>query len=324
MQTPRHDTDTLPCTADVVSHGVGAAVGVIGIGVMGMPMAGRLLASGFRVVVYDIRSAPCAEAAGQGMTVATSPAALVAQVGLTIVMVVDATQIETVLFGEGGLVAGIGQAPTATSAQPTVMLCSTIAPADAAAFAQRLAVYGIAMLEAPVSGGPVRALQGALSMMLAAAPAVLDRSAPVLAALADRRFVISPAAGEAAKVKLVNNLLAGTNLVAAAEAMALGRQLGLEGRVLFDVINQSSGASWIFNDRMARVLANDFAPRAALTLLAKDLSLATALAQSVGQATPLGTAALAMFHKAIDAIGGEFDDAAVIAAYGGRPAGAVP
>ncbi len=322
MQTPRNATNA---AADG-TIGNDAAVGVIGIGVMGMPMATRLLASGFRVVVRDVRSAPNLAAAGLGMTVAASPAALAAQAGLTIVMVVDAAQIDAVLFGETGVVAGIGQAVTAATAatgQPAVMLCSTIAPDAAAGFAQRLSRYGIAMLDAPVSGGPVRALQGTLSMMLAAAPALLDRMAPVLAALADRRFVISATAGDAAKVKLVNNLLAGTNLVAAAEAMALGRRLGLDGRALFDVINQSSGASWIFNDRMARVLADDFAPRAALTLLAKDLGLATVLAQSVGQPTPLGTAALAMFHRAIDAIGGEFDDAAVIAAYGAGPAGAV-
>lgn len=299
---------------------ISAAVGVIGIGVMGMPMARRLLASGFRVVVRDVRSAAGDEAAALGLTVVASAAALAAQVGLTLIMVVDAAQIEAVLFGETGLVAGINKAETAGTGRSTVMLCSTIAPADSAGFAQRLAAHGVAMLDAPVSGGPVRALQGTLSMMLAAAPDVLARAAPVLAALADRRFVISTAAGDAAKVKLVNNLLAGTNLVAAAEAMALGRQLGLDGRALFDVINQSSGASWIFTDRMARVLAEDFAPRAALTLLAKDLTLATALAQSVGQPTPLGVAALAVFHRAIDAIGGEFDDAAVIAAYAAGPA----
>ena len=291
------------------------AVGVIGIGVMGMPMATRLQDVGFTVVVRDILRNAEDAAQALGMATAPSPAALAAQVTLTLVMVVDAAQIETVLFGGSGLVAGIDKAAPRAGKPPTVMLCSTIAPADAAGFAQRLAAHGIAMLEAPVSGGPARALGGKLTMMLAGDSTALERAEPVTAALADRRFIIGANPGEAAKVKLVNNLLAGTNLVAAAEAMALGKRLGLEGRALFDVINQSSGASWIFNDRMARMLADDFAPRAALTLLAKDMQLATALAQSVGQPTPLGDASLTMFHRAIDAIGGAFDDLAVIAAY---------
>lgn len=320
MQTPHDGTDdTLDCDNRIDP---GSAIGVIGAGVMGMPMARRLLADGFRLVVRDVRSNASDEAAALGMTVAASPAALAAQVRLALVMVVDAAQIELVLFGEDGLVAGSTPASATRHAPPppVVMLCSTISPGDAAGFAQRLAAHGIAMIEAPVSGGPVRALQGTLSMMLAAAPGVLEQAAPLLAALADRRFVISENAGDAAKVKLVNNLLAGTNLVAAAEAMALGQRLGLAGDALLNVINQSSGASWIFNDRMARVLASDFAPRAALTLLAKDLTLATTLARSVAQPTPLGNAALAMFQRAIDAVGGELDDAAVIAAYGPLPA----
>lgn len=313
MQTIHSGTTATPGEGSII--GTGASIGVIGIGVMGMPMARRLLANGFEVGVRDLRDAVTDAAAGLGMAVAASAAELAARVRLNIVMVVDAVQIEAVLFGETGVVAGLSQASAATSAQSTIMLCSTIGPADAASFAQRLAVHGIAMIEAPVSGGPLRALQGTLSMMLAGAPATLERVGLVLATLADRRFDIGTRIGDAAKVKLVNNLLAGANLVAAAEAMALGRRMGLEGRALFDVINQSSGASWIFNDRMARVLANDFAPRAALTLLAKDLTLAIALAESVGQPTPMGSAALAMFQRAIDTIGGEFDDAAIIAAY---------
>lgn len=287
-------------------------VGVIGIGVMGMPMAAHLRDTGFTVTVHDIRDEAMADAAADDLQTAASPAILAAVVDVLIVIVVDAAQIEAVLFGTTGV---IHHAPRSSHLPLAVLLCSTIAPDDVARFALRLAEYGIETIDAPVSGGPVRARSGSISMMLAAPKSTLEHAASVTTAMADKRFVISANIGDAARVKLVNNLLAGANLVAAAEATALGAQLGLNAQMLFDVISQSSGASWIFSDRMARALQHDFAPRAALTLLTKDLTLACTMAQSIAQPVPLADAALAIFRQAVTSHFGALDDAAVIKVY---------
>ena len=142
--------------------------------------------------------------------------------------------------------------------------------------------------------------------------ALLARLDPLLCDLASKRFVIGATVGDAARAKLVNNLLAGINLVAAAEAMALGARLGLPRQVLFDVITASSGASWIGQDRMARALANDFEPRARAVILTKDVGLAVRMADAAGIDTPLGDAALSVFQATVAAGLGEQDDAAVI------------
>ena len=132
--------------------------------------------------------------------------------------------------------------------------------------------------------------------------------------MAAKLFYIGPKVGDAARTKLVNNLLAGVNLVAAAEAMALGARLGLDRKALFDVIAASSGASWIGSDRMARALDGDWLPRARAAILTKDVGLAVGMAGAAGIATPLGAQALKVFEATLAAGFADLDDAAVIKA----------
>jgi 3-hydroxyisobutyrate dehydrogenase len=188
-------------------------VGVIGVGNMGAPMAARLCERGFAVAVRDLR--PEAEAP-LGATVARSAAELAAAVDALCVVVVDAAQIEAALFTEPQA------AHTALRAGQTVLLHSTIAPQEAAAIAQRLAALGVQVLDAPISGGPARARAGTLSIMAAGDEAAYAWAQPVLAALGDRVFHVGAVPGRGAAMKLVNNLLAGVNLAAAAQAFALG------------------------------------------------------------------------------------------------------
>lgn len=283
-------------------------IGIIGIGAMGLPIARNLRSHGHAVMVRDIRAEAEQEARALGMQVCESPRALAQASEIVIVVVVDAAQIEAVLFGAAGVAGSHGGATT-------VMLCSTIAPHDTAAFAQRLAAHGIATIDAPISGGPARALAGTMSMMVAAPAATLASWRELLAQMAAKRFELGETIGDAAKAKLVNNLLAGTNLVAGAEALALAERLGLDGRRMFEIVNASSGASWIFEDRMARALADDFEPRAATHILTKDLGLATSLAAAVQQPTPLGDAALAKFRETVERGWAALDDAAVLKSY---------
>jgi L-threonate 2-dehydrogenase len=281
-----------------------ASIGVVGIGAMGLPMARQLLRRGRAPLVRDIDPQAVAAAAAAGLVACESAAALAQRCDTILVVVVDAPQIEEVLFGPGGIVqAARGQ---------TVLLCSTIGPADTETFARRLATHGIATVDAPISGGPARAANGTLSMMVAADPAALARCEPVLRLLASSLHGGGERVGDAARVKLVNNLLAGIHLAAGAEAFALGTRLGLDPRLLLQVINASSGASWIVADRMARALAGDIEPCARTRILTKDIGLALQMAQDAGVATPFGHAALAAFRAAVEAGFGDADDASVI------------
>jgi 3-hydroxyisobutyrate dehydrogenase len=268
------------------------------------------LHKGYAVSVRDVRSEAEQQAQAEGMQVCTSPASLAALVDVVLVVVVDAGQIEAVLFGTPDC-PGLVQ----SGAAPLVLLCSTIAPQDSVQLAQRLAGHGVATLDAPISGGPARAQDGSMSMMLAGAPALLQQWAPLLEDLAARRFYLGAQVGDASKAKLVNNLLAGINLVAGAEALSLGIKLGLERQTIFDLIAASSGSSWVFQDRMARAIADDFAPRAAAPILTKDMGLATQLAASIQHATPLGDVALQKFRDTLDQGWAALDDAAVIKTY---------
>ena len=282
-------------------------IGIIGIGVMGFAMATNLHQRGHALQVRDIDSKAASAAEAQGIPACDSPAALAAHCDLIAIVVVDAAQIDDVLFGADGVVHASRREPP-----PAVMICSTIAASDTERFRDRLAEYGVALLDAPISGGPVRAASGTMSMMLACDQALRQRFEPVLREMAGTLFYVGEKVGDAARTKLVNNLLAGINLVAGAEALALGARLGLDKRALFEVIKASSGASWIVTDRMARALEGDYAPRARSVILTKDVGLAVQMADAAGVDTPLGDEALRLFKATVAAGLGELDDAAVI------------
>ena len=286
-------------------------IGIIGIGAMGLAMARNLHARHYPLWVRDIAPQAVAEAAALGIEARDTPAELAAVCDVLVIVVVDAAQIDDVLFGPVGVVHA---APAAREHPLAVMVCSTIAAHDTEAFAERLKPHAIDLMDAPISGGPARAADGSMSMMLACEPALLARHDTLLRDLAAKLFFIGPKVGDAARTKLVNNLLAGVNLVAAAEAMALGAQLGLDRQTLFDVISASSGASWIGQDRMARALAGDYAPRARAVILTKDVTLAVQMADAAGIETPLGDATLSVFKATVAAGLGEQDDAAVVKA----------
>jgi 3-hydroxyisobutyrate dehydrogenase-like beta-hydroxyacid dehydrogenase len=151
-----------------------------------------------------------------------------------------------------------------------------------------------------------------MSLMLACADAVFEQHKTLLATLSNQVFRISQQPGDGAKTKLVNNLLAGINLAGAAEVMALSERMGLNLTTTLNVIEQSSGQSWIGNDRMRRAIADDFEPRAHTTLLAKDTKLAVAAASQLDFKTPLGQLTTDTFARALAHGLAEQDDASLI------------
>lgn len=284
-----------------------SAVGVIGVGQMGLAMALRLHELGHWVVVRDVD--PAREALAPQCARAPSAAALAREVEVAIVAVVDAPQVQEVLFGAEGLVRG-----GPDGRLQAVLLCSTIGAQDCEDIAARLHAEGLPMLEAPMSGGPQRARQGTMSLMVAAPRTLFDTWQPLLHDLAHPVLHISQRPGDAMRTKLVNNLLATINLAGAAEAMALAQSLGLDGPRTLEVIAHSSGQSWIGSERLQRALAGDVAVRAQLALLAKD----SALALQLGPGMPVSEAAARWFAQAVAEGWGPRDDAELLAFIRGR------
>jgi L-threonate 2-dehydrogenase len=275
-------------------------VGLVGVGNMGLAMLQNLRAQGVPVQAFDVLPERCALALAEGAQLVASARDF--QAGTcVIVAVVDALQT----------IAVVQDVTLSTNKITSVILCPTIAPDDVLVCAQLLAARGIDCIDAPMSGGPARARDGSMSLMVACSDAVFDAHATLLSALSSRLFRIGECVGDAAKTKLVNNLLASINLAGAAECLALAERLGLDLNTTLAVLAQSSGASWIAQDRLPRAVAGDFAPRAHTTLLAKDSALALSLANSVQFDAQLGAASAAVFAQALAAGLGGLDDASL-------------
>ena len=297
---------------EAVTPGRTGRVGIIGVGAMGGAMAECLIRKGFDVVVRDVVPERVAALARLGATAAASAFDVARMAPIVLTVVVDAPQTDAVLFGEDGDPGAL--AATATAAESaTFVMCSTVLPEYVARLGTQCAERGVALVDAPISGGPQRARDGTLSMMAAAPDDVVARVRPVLDAVAARLFRVGTRAGDGSAMKIVNNMLAGINLAAGAEALALAERLGMDLALVCDVVNASSGGSWIFGDRMPRALARDYdPPQAATKILAKDLGLALDVAAEAGCHAALAQAARAAFAGAIAAGFGEADDAALV------------
>ena len=280
-------------------------VAIIGVGNMGGAMARRLLSQGWAVNVCDIVSQRSGALQRLGAKVCANPGLAVRDASVSLLVVVDAQHCEEVLFGIHGVV-------SSARAGHTVLICPTLAPAEVTAMAARLGAAGISVIEAPMSGGPQRAEQGSMSLMLAGRADLLDQHAMLLEDLAAHRYAISEILGDASKTKLVNNLAAAVLLLGTAEALALAKALGLDQSATLDVMEKSSGQSWIGSDRMRRYLAGDRSPRAQLSLLAKDTRLALQAGAEVSFEGPLGTATRDAFERACQSGLVDEDDATLV------------
>lgn len=280
-------------------------VGIVGVGNMGGGMAAHLLAQGWTVRVHDLVREKVEALAALGAVACEDAARAAHDVAAFIVCVVDAQQARDVLFGPAGAAANL-------RAGAAVLLCPTISPRDVEGIASQLHALGLPAVDAPMSGGPARARDGSMSLMVACEEAVFEAHRPLIEALSRKVFRVGERVGDGARTKLVNNLLAAINLVGAAEALALAQRLGLDARTTLDVIEQSSGQSWIGTDRMRRAIAGDFAPRAHMTLLAKDSRLAIEEARAAGFEGPLGAIARDVFARALDEGLAGMDDAALL------------
>lgn len=290
-------------------------VGIVGVGAMGMAIAERLRALKFPVTVRDVRRSRERLALRSGALIARSPAALAQTCPIVISVVVDAEQTEAIVFGDRGLIDTMREGSV-------LIVCSTLGPAFVASLATRLADRGIQMIDAPMSGGPVRAREGTMSMMIAGPSRARTKARPVLAAMSSSRFALGERPGDAAAAKIVNNLMAGANLAAAAEGIALALKLGLDPDRVLDVVHASSGQSWVGEERMRRALRGDYTLRASPAMLAKDLGIAIDTAADLDTPAPVAMAARAIFLAAIGLGHANADDASVLKVY--QAMGAAP
>jgi putative dehydrogenase len=284
--------------------------GLIGLGAMGAGIAATLRRNGYEVHACDVRPGVAAAFAKEGGVACTSPAEVAKGCDVVISVVVNAQQTESVLFGEGG-------AAAAMKAGSVFVMCSTVDPNWSIALEQRLNAAGIHYIDAPISGGAAKAASGAMTMMSSAKPEAYAAAGGVLDAMAGKVYRLGDKAGAGSKVKIINQLLAGVHIAAAAEAMALGLREGVAADALYEVITNSAGNSWMFENRMAHVLAGDYTPLSAVDIFVKDLGLVLDTARATKFPLPLASTAHQMFMQASTAGYAKEDDSAVIKIFPG-------
>ncbi len=285
-------------------------IGVIGLGAMGRGMASSLRRGGYDVHVCDVRAEAAQAFAAEGGTACATPAALAAACEVVVSVVVNAEQTEAVLFGERGAAAKLKPGSV-------FVMCSTVSPGWSVALEARLAELGVLYLDAPISGGAAKAASGQMTMMTAGSAAAYAKVGGALEAMASKVYRLGDRAGNGSKVKIINQLLAGVHIAAAAEAMALGLREGVDADALYEVITHSAGNSWMFENRMAHVLAGDYTPLSAVDIFVKDLGLVLDTARASKFPLPLSATAHQMFMQASTAGFAKEDDSAVIKIFPG-------
>ena len=285
-------------------------VGVIGLGAMGLGVARSLLRAGFRTHACDVRKPVLDAFAAEGGIACATPAQMGAACEVVLVLVVNAQQVEAVLLGEHGAAATMRSGSV-------VIASSTVAPEFAEALAAQLAAKGIGMIDAPVSGGAAKAATGELTVMGAGSPDNFANVEDVFKAIAQKVYRLGVAPGAGSKVKMITQVLAGVHIAAAAEAMAMGLRAGADPAVLYEVISNSAGSSWMFQNRVPHILAGDYTPLSSVNIFVKDLGIVLDTAKKSAFPLPLTATAHQMFLTAAAAGRGGEDDSAVVKNFPG-------
>lgn len=281
---------------------------VVGLGAMGMGIATSALQAGLDVTGCDVTETALNSFAAAGGKIAEKPAEAAAGADCLAVVVVNADQTEAVLFGDNGAAAALPEGAV-------VLGCATVPPAFARDVAARLNGMGLLYLDAPISGGAVKAAAGQITVMGSGTPEAFAKARPFLDAVAERVFELGDEAGPGSTMKMVNQLLAGVHIATAMEALALGIRSGLDAHTVYEVITASAGNSWMFENRVPHVLDNDYTPKSAVEIFVKDLGIVLETGKREGFPLPVSAAAHQQFLAA-KAMGlGREDDAAVIKVF---------
>lgn len=282
-----------------------------GLGSMGLGMATSLVGAGHVVRGYDPDPARVALFWAQGGTALDQNDTQKADALVSAVL--NANQTEAVLFGANGHADRLRSGGVIVS-------CATVAPAFATKMETQATAQGLSYLDAPISGGAIKAAEGRLSIMASGTPAAFATAAPVLDAMAETVHRLGDHAGSGSAMKAVNQLLAGVHIAAMGEALAFGASQGLDPAQVVKVVSVSAGTSWMFENRGPHVVDGDYTPRSKVDIWLKDLGIVGDIAASAGLPVPISANALTQFHAASQAGLGDEDDAA-IAKYFARQGG---
>ena len=283
-------------------------LGVVGLGSMGFGAAVTALRKGVPTLGLDTRAEARDRFAAEGGTATDSLAELGARCDAAVVLVINAAQTEEVVFGPGGLVG--------TMKPGSVVIASaTVDPSLPPVWQRRLAERGLLLIDAPVSGGALKAAAGQMTVMASGAPAAFEAAGALLDAIAGKVYRLGDRPGIGSTVKMVNQHLAGVHIAAACEAMALGMRAGADPRALYDVICNSAGMSWMFQNRVPHILDGDYTPLSAVNIFVKDLGIVLDSARKLSFPLPLAAAAHQLYLATAAAGHGAEDDSAVIKFY---------
>jgi 3-hydroxyisobutyrate dehydrogenase/putative dehydrogenase len=285
-------------------------VGWLGLGAMGAPMAACLARAGHELTGYDVAPERVHALAAAGGRAAHSIAAAVESADVVAIMVATPEQLEQVL----------GELAREGLPETTVMIMATVGPEAVLSATARLGGRGVAVVDAPVSGGVTRAAAGDLLIMVSGANQAVAQVRPLLDVLARSAPVVGSSPGDGQRMKLVNQLLCGVHIAAAAEALAFAESLGLEPEQCWQVLRNGAAASFMFEDRGARMVTGGFGEvRSAMDIFVKDMGLVGAAAEETGSRIPLAAAARELYDRGHDRGLGRLDDSAVIEVLRERP-----
>ncbi len=286
------------------------SIAVIGLGSMGMGAAKSCVRAGLDVYGVDLNPEALATLKHYGAKAVSSNAnEFAAHLDAVLLLLINAQQVKSVLFDSG--------LASALKANTAVMVSATISAQDAKEIAAGLAEHQLIMLDAPVSGGAIKAASGEMTIMASGSAAAFTKLAPVLQAIATKVYNIGPEIGQGATVKIIHQLLAGVHIAAGAEAMALAARANIPLDLMYDVVTNAAGNSWMFENRMKHVVDGDYSPNSMVDIFVKDLGLVSATAQDLEFELPLTSTALGMFTSASNAGFGKQDDSAVIKIFKG-------
>ncbi|KAJ5880989.1 uncharacterized protein N7473_012042 [Penicillium subrubescens] len=294
------------------------AVGFVGLGAMGFGMATHLVKEGYPVHGFDVFPASVERFKAAGGIPASSLKESADGKEYYVCMVASAPQVQSVLFGEDGIVSALPQ-------NATLLLCSTVPASYAQSVAAELQSLGrgdIQFIDAPVSGGAKRAADGTLSIMAGASDAALEKGKFLLQAMSDanKLYLVPGGIGAGSNMKMVHQVLAGIHILGASEAMGFAAQLGLDATKTADAIKSSDSWTWMHENRLQRMLEEDWHPGAsALTIILKDVGIITTSARQNQFPTPLCSTAEQVYLSALLQGYGPVDDSSMVRQYYSEP-----
>ncbi|WP_300061986.1 L-threonate dehydrogenase [uncultured Roseobacter sp.] len=288
---------------------------VIGLGSMGYGIAQSALRAGHETYGFDVNEDRCRAFLAEGGRPGALPE-VAEYLDAVIVVVLNAAQTEEVLFGPAGIV-------PALKPGAVVLSCATVPPDVARDLARRTSDHGVHYLDAPISGGAVKAAAGELTIMAAGSAEAFSAARATLDAISETVFELGEA-GAGSAMKAVNQLLAGVHIASMAEALTFGMTQGVAPETFVEVISKCAGTSWMLENRAPHIVAGDYTPHSAVNIWLKDLGIVLDIAKTGQFSAPLTAVALQQFVAAAgQGLGGE-DDAAVAKVYARNAGLALP